>query len=75
MRSWRVSGHADALWNDYWDESPRNIKHAIVADAAESVASNRETLRQKAQWLTATQVLLMLEVVSVVVAVVVDRMS
>lgn len=75
VREWFVSGHADILWREHWADSPRDIKHAIVEDAAQAVAHNRALLLEKSRWLLAVQVLLTVEVISVGMAVVTARLA
>jgi len=74
VRSWRVSGHADVLWEQHWMDTPNEIKHAIVEDAAASVKENRDPLASKARWLKAMQVLLSLEVACVGIAAILSRL-
>lgn len=46
-RPFQVIRHADVLWAEHWDSTPRQIKHAVVAQSASSYAANKPVLRRK----------------------------
>ncbi|MBN1856520.1 MAG: hypothetical protein JW846_06155 [Dehalococcoidia bacterium] len=41
------SSHGDILWNQYWQDDPEQIKHALVADIARAYANNKRLLTAK----------------------------
>jgi hypothetical protein len=42
-----VSRHPDQLWNEFWQESVADIKHAIIDDVSSGYAENRRHLAAK----------------------------
>ena len=42
-----MSRHPDQLWNEHWQESVADIKHAIVDDVSSGYAKNRQHLGDK----------------------------
>ncbi|HXF50283.1 MAG TPA: hypothetical protein VNM43_01215 [Dehalococcoidia bacterium] len=65
--------HADALWKFHWQDPPEWIKHALVADAAESYAYNKKVLQNKGFWVLAVMGFAALEVLLVGVALIWSR--
>jgi hypothetical protein len=47
IRQLRVSRHPDQLWNEFWQESVTDIKHAIIDDVSSGYAENRRHLAAK----------------------------
>jgi hypothetical protein len=47
VRQLRVSRHPDQLWNESWQESVADIKHAIIDDVSSSYVENRRHLVTK----------------------------
>ena len=47
VRQLRVTRHPDQLWNEFWQESVPDIKHAIVDDVSSSYVENRQHLVTK----------------------------
>ncbi len=47
-RKFRVTRHADQLWETYWHFDPADIKRALLDDASESYGHNRGLLKTKA---------------------------
>jgi hypothetical protein len=50
-RQYRLTRPADTLWADFWSEKPRDIKHAVVADAASAYSANTHVVAAKRRWL------------------------
>lgn len=46
-RSFAVIRHPDVLWRDFWDATPREIKHAVVVRTADDYTANKKILRRK----------------------------
>ena len=65
VREMRSNRHADEIWRDYWNEPPREIKHAIVADTADAYSANKRSLERKARAMRAAFLAAGVEVVLV----------
>lgn len=63
VRHYRLGNRADELWPMRWQFRPVEIKHALVADVAESYRHNRSELRRKTLFLRAALALLAIEAV------------
>ena len=61
VRRYRHGSRADELWPTMWQEEPIAIKHALVADWAESYLHNKGELGKKAGFLRAALATMALE--------------
>lgn len=68
-RGYHVVRHADSLWEQHWNETPRAIKHAVVAEAANAYKTNRALLRSKLSGLVFAVVALGIEAIFVAITV------
>jgi hypothetical protein len=58
-----VTRPAQTLWSEFWNEPPRNIKHAVVADAAAAYEANTAVVARKRAWLLGALGALLVETV------------
>ena len=69
IRRYRHGSRADELWPTMWQENPIAIKHALVADWAESYRHNKGELGRKACFLRAALATMALEAMMIGIAV------
>jgi hypothetical protein len=74
-RRFRVARHADVLWNEHWGASVPDLKHTLIAEAAESYAGNRKLLEQKSRFLKVALGAAGLEAICVASAVLISSVA
>jgi hypothetical protein len=70
-RQFRVGIGAEQSWQNYWNQSPRDVKHAFAHDIAEGWQSNEDILRKKHRTLRRALVALAVEAGAIGIALIV----
>jgi hypothetical protein len=68
VRQFRVTRHADDLWQRHWHRDVAAIKHSLVSDAAEAYAENKNVLHDKRVAVSVALAATALETLAVVTA-------
>ncbi|MDD4876935.1 MAG: hypothetical protein PHQ86_07400 [Dehalococcoidales bacterium] len=63
--NFRRSGQADTLWDEFWSDDVKSIKHSLVADISKAYAFNKTLINKKARTLLCVVIFAAVEVVAV----------
>ncbi len=74
-REYRRSIQADVLWDTFWKDDIKDIKHSLVTDISKAYAHNKTLIRKKGRTLLFVVVFAAIEVIAVGGFIILSAMS